>query len=99
MTATLDRDLLARIGTALYGEHWQADMARALRRSPHTVSRWATGKTRGPSTVVWQSLLSQLNEKHSDIEAVISEMAALLIQRRDHTGNRSIEHVQPSVRP
>ena len=60
MTAALDRELLARIGTALYGEHWQAPMAFYLGKSPHTVSRWATGKTRGPPIAVWRMLIYEL---------------------------------------
>lgn len=61
--SALDRELLARIGTVLYGEHWQAPMARELGRSTHTVSRWATGATRPPSRTIWQFLSSLLNQK------------------------------------
>jgi hypothetical protein len=78
MTATLDRELLARIGTVLYGEHWQAPMARALGKSQHTVSRWSTGSTRLPSRAIWLTLSSSLNTKLMENHNVWIELSRAL---------------------
>jgi DNA-binding XRE family transcriptional regulator len=44
-------DLLRRIGNALYGESWQASLARDLGVPRRTVQRWATGEARPPLTL------------------------------------------------
>ena len=85
MTAALDRELLARIGTVLYGEHWQAPMARALGKSMHTVSRWATGSTKPPSLPIWQRLLTLLNAKLIIGGDLWEELAAALDPRNRRT--------------
>ena len=78
MTATLDRELLARIGTVLYGEHWQAPMARNLGRSMHTVSRWSRGQS-GPSLAVWQRFLNQLHDRNRYAELIRLSLSDALI--------------------
>ena len=42
-------DLLCRIGTALYGERWQAGLAQDLRVPRRTVQRWVAGDARLPA--------------------------------------------------
>jgi DNA-binding XRE family transcriptional regulator len=44
-------DLLRRVGTALYGELWQASLAHDLGVPRRTVQRWATGDVRPPPTL------------------------------------------------
>ena len=41
----MTRDLLCRIGAALYGEHWHASLAHDLGVPRRTVQRWAAGET------------------------------------------------------
>lgn len=41
-------DLFTRIGVALYGQWWQADMAEALNVSTKSVQRYASGDRRVP---------------------------------------------------
>lgn len=39
----MSSELLMRCGQALYGSHWQADLARDLEVSDRTVRRWVAG--------------------------------------------------------
>ena len=47
----MTRDLLCRVGAALYGEHWQASLAHDLGVPRRTVQRWAAGETRPRPTL------------------------------------------------
>lgn len=38
-------DRLARVGRALYGEHWRLPLARALRVNERLMRRWMSGRT------------------------------------------------------
>jgi hypothetical protein len=66
---------LPAIGIALYGEHWQAPMARFLRVSDRTVRRWVLGEHPVPAGAM-DELTDQLRQQHARI-------AALLDERRD----------------
>ncbi len=47
----MSRDLLCRIGAALYGEHWHSSLAHDLGVPRRTLQRWATGDARLPPTL------------------------------------------------
>jgi hypothetical protein len=44
-------DLLCRVGTALYGQHWHSSLARDLGVPQRTLQRWAAGDARPPPTL------------------------------------------------
>jgi hypothetical protein len=39
---------LKNLCSKLYGQHWQAQLYRAIGRSPGTISKWANGVNRVP---------------------------------------------------
>ena len=47
----MTRDLLCRIGAALYGEHWQSSLANDLGVPRRVLQRWATSDAPPRSTV------------------------------------------------
>jgi len=47
----MSSDLLRRIGTALYGEHWPSELARDLGVPRRTVQRWEAGDAPIPLTL------------------------------------------------
>jgi hypothetical protein len=47
----MSRDLLCRVGAALYGEHWHSSLAHDLGVPRRTVQRWAAGDARPPPTL------------------------------------------------
>ena len=51
MVAVVTKDLLCRVGIALYGEHWHSGLAQDIRVPRRTVQRWAAGEARPPATL------------------------------------------------
>ncbi len=64
--------VLADFGPALFGEHWRAPMARALRVSERTVQRWEKGQNPTPAWV-GEELTKQLRAHHARIAALLDE--------------------------
>lgn len=42
----LTPQLLSEIGPALFGDDWEGEIAREIKRSKKTIERWRDGKTR-----------------------------------------------------
>lgn len=58
---TGDADHLAEIGRALYGEHWQAPLARDLGVNRESIRRWLNGSSPfGPAHGAWRDLRTVL---------------------------------------
>lgn len=63
---------LATLGTALWGTHWVAPMARFLEYDERTIRRWANGQNPVPARVIEQ-LTSQLRAHHARLGAMLDE--------------------------
>lgn len=71
-----DAQLLEAIGRALYGERWQAPLARDLSVHKDTMQDWKQGRT-SPREGVYADLQQILNRR-----AVELDRAAAALQRR-----------------
>ena len=69
----MDRDLLIRIGEALYGARWQADLAADLDVSNRTLRTWI--KTGCVPEGVKSDLLELCQNAKLQLDAVISELS------------------------
>lgn len=69
----MDSALLRRVGEALYGPRWQAEMARELQIADRTVRRWISGDTEIGSGV-HAELLKLVRERGEALKAVEREM-------------------------
>jgi DNA-binding XRE family transcriptional regulator len=67
------RETLIKTGEALYGPHWQRELARALGVNERTMRRWVAGET-NPPTNINSELLLLLQERHASIAAVIRRL-------------------------
>jgi DNA-binding transcriptional regulator YiaG len=45
------REKIIRTGEALYGPHWQRELARALGVNERTMRRWVAGETNPPESI------------------------------------------------
>jgi|GEM_PF-1543762 hypothetical protein len=66
--------LLRRSGEALYGERWQAPLARDLGVALRTVQRWTAGDHPIPPGV-WRDLCALLTARADDIAALLRVIA------------------------
>ena len=71
---TTDADLLRQVGPALFGEHWQTPLARALDVSDRSVRRWAAGTADVPEGA-WDEMIELLHER---TDAVMATRHALI---------------------
>lgn len=65
--------LIIRIGAALWGERWQADMARALGVHRDTVQDWRQGRST-PRPGVYADLLKIATGRHAEISEIVDEL-------------------------
>ncbi len=65
--------LIARAGFALWGEHWQGEMARVLGIHRDTVQDWRQGR-RQPNPGVWRDLRRIAVDRQRDIAGVLAEL-------------------------
>ena len=64
--------LLEKIGVALYGPRWQADLARDLGVAPRSVQRWLTGDRGIPD--LRQELIDLINQRSTELDHLITEL-------------------------
>lgn len=57
--------LIAEIGHALWGEHWQEPMAYAMKRQRKTVRDWRRGHMPVPPGV-WSELIAMTQQRHAE---------------------------------
>jgi len=92
-------DLLARVGYALFGDRWKADMARALQVSVDRVDDWS--KRRGkPPQGVWLELAELIQDRERVLPRL--KLAVLDVEnqplRRTYMATVSLEvRVLPDV--
>jgi hypothetical protein len=73
----MNDNLITRAGLALWGERWQADMARALGVHRDTVQDWRQGRSE-PRPGVYAELLrvaAERREAVGDVVALLEERA------------------------
>lgn len=71
-----DNALIIRAGEALYGQQWQAELARALDVNKSTVQDWRQGRAQ-PRAGVYIDLLRLALERGAQIDDVVE-----LLRRR-----------------
>src|SRR3954467_8886878 len=77
----MSRDLLCRIGAALYGEHWYPILAHDLGVPRRTVERWAAGDARPPPTLP-RDLARLVAARQDVLGQLYREVASSLIRPR-----------------
>ncbi|GGW23910.1 hypothetical protein GCM10011452_09070 [Gemmobacter lanyuensis] len=65
-------DMIERIGTALWGDTWQSQMARALEIDSSTVRRWVARKT-DPRPGVFVDLIRIMQERAAALDDLAEE--------------------------
>jgi hypothetical protein len=73
---TVPIELLIRVGEALYGEQWKAEIARALDVSARTVRRWAAGENPIPPWLGGE-LIPIIQTRRADLASLARELAKL----------------------
>jgi hypothetical protein len=69
----LSNKLLERVGNFIYGEQWQAPLARDLRVNERSMRRWVAGTDQIPSGV-WNDLGSNLETWHRALGYLVAEV-------------------------
>jgi len=64
------RNMLIKTGEALYGPHWQRELARALHVNERTMRRWVSGETNPPNSIN-SDLLLLLHERKRQLETIL----------------------------
>lgn len=64
---------IERIGQALYGDQWIANLARSLNINPRRIPEWQSGKRPIPQGVK-PELLELLKNNESEIQNLIQEL-------------------------
>lgn len=70
------RDLLRRVGEALYGPRWQTPLAADLGVAERTVRFWLSARQR-PRPGVWADLARLMAGRQRRLDALAAEVAAL----------------------
>lgn len=68
-----DNKLIVRAGEALFGERWQAELARALEVSPDTVQDWRQGRM-SPRPGVYVDLMRLAVERAAELDEVVEAL-------------------------
>lgn len=75
-------DLLASIGRALYGDHWQAQFAAAFHVSRDTIRKWLSGKTPlALSHGILAETLAVVDAKITELSGLRKQLAAMIRKR------------------
>jgi hypothetical protein len=99
--ALLSKELLKRIGEFLYGEQWQAPLARDISVGDRSMRRWAAGTDEIPNGV-WRDIGFRLESMQGDLEYLIGEVKRLKGLIEVHSfkvwDHRAGEMVQPRTK-
>ena len=68
-----ENSLIIRIGMALWGESWQAPMARALGIHRDTVQDWRQGRS-APRRGVYGDLLRLAVERQAELDDLVEQL-------------------------
>lgn len=74
---SLDPKLVEDVGVALYGRHWQTELADAVGRSPRMVSYWLRDENRPPPASLLADFVVVINNKIAALEAANEELKQL----------------------
>lgn len=64
------REMLIKTGEALYGPHWQRELARHLNVNERTMRRWVAGDTHPPDSIS-SDLLLLLHERKRQLDSLL----------------------------
>ncbi|MGH0003495.1 hypothetical protein ACQU0X_25755 [Pseudovibrio ascidiaceicola] len=71
------KQLLIKSGEALYGDRWQADLARSLGLSDgRRIRQWLSGDRPIPDGI-WKDIMRLLEERDAVIEKVLEDVSKL----------------------
>jgi len=70
-------DLIERVGIALYGKRWQAEMARAIGVNKDTVQDWRQQRAK-PRSGVYKDLLDIASERQGELATLVEELARVV---------------------
>lgn len=73
MKASKDIVLIGQVGQALYGPHWQTELARDLEVADRTMRHWLARDADIPSDI-WSGLLRVLNHRAVALEGTIERV-------------------------
>ena len=76
MTTTIDPNLLAEAGVALYGPSWHGPLADDLGVNLRTMRRWAAGKMPVPTNIV-REILALLQALRGSVCEIENKLLAL----------------------
>ena len=68
---------IAEIGRAIFGPHWQAPLARAMKVQEQVVRRWTND---GCPVMLHTKLHDLLNERVADIHRVLGELETFSVE-------------------
>lgn len=71
-----DSELISKIGSTLYGERWQGDLARALGVKDRTVRYWVAGQG-AIKQGVWDEIVALLSNKAADAQTALELIKTL----------------------
>lgn len=66
---------LAEIGTALFGQRWQTELADAIGVNARTVRRWAVGDTQMDSTMA-ESIVRVCRERAARLRELAKDLSS-----------------------
>lgn len=66
-------NLITRAGVALWGERWQADMAREIDVHKDTVQDWRQNRSK-PRPGVYMDLLRVAVERQAELDEIVEEL-------------------------
>jgi hypothetical protein len=72
---SLDSDVLAEVGEALFGPHWQNSLARGLGVSSMTVRRWRTRQNTIPGHAI-EGMAGLLASREDELSLTRQRLAA-----------------------
>jgi hypothetical protein len=65
--------LFGQLGRALFGSHWQSDLARTVNVNLRTVRRWGAGQEEPPSGV-WRELEEITVTRTAELAGLVDEI-------------------------
>ena len=70
--------LFGQLGRALFGSHWQSDLARTVNVNLRTVRRWGAGQEEPPPGV-WRELEDIAVKRSAELALIVEEIRKKVI--------------------